>query len=238
VDFAASVGGAHRGKQTDYTSFHGFIFFRKPQMLRVIGEVPVIRTTAFNLASNGSTFTMVIPHYSKAIQGSASGTGHAANPFENLRPSTFLDSILIQKITSDRIVSLTNSSSNKVDPHSKQLIETPQYDLTILKAGEQSAGNGLPKLDKPLRVIHFSRINLMPTEQDIYNADGDVDTQVIYGPYQDFSGTPFPATITINRPLDEYGITITVEKLVLNEPLKDETFELEVPKGYKLQKVQ
>ena len=25
VDFAASVGGAHKGKQTDYTSIHGYI---------------------------------------------------------------------------------------------------------------------------------------------------------------------------------------------------------------------
>ena len=73
VDFAASVGGAHTGKQTDYTSFHGFILFRKPKMLRVIGEVPVIRTIAFNLASNGDTFTLLIPHYSKAIQGELFG---------------------------------------------------------------------------------------------------------------------------------------------------------------------
>ena len=74
VDFAASVGGARSGKQTDYTSFHGFILFRKPQMLRVIGEVPVIRTIAFNLASNGDTFTLLIPHYNRAIQGSNSVT--------------------------------------------------------------------------------------------------------------------------------------------------------------------
>ena len=38
VDFAASVGGAHTGKETDYTSIHGYILFRKPQMLRVIWD--------------------------------------------------------------------------------------------------------------------------------------------------------------------------------------------------------
>ena len=41
VDFAASVGGAPAGKQTDYTSIHGFISFRRPEMLRVVAEVPV-----------------------------------------------------------------------------------------------------------------------------------------------------------------------------------------------------
>jgi hypothetical protein len=238
VDFAASVGGAHSGKQTDYTSFHGFILFRKPQMLRVIGQVPVIRTIAFNLASDGNTFTLLIPHYNKAIQGSSSTTARASNSMENLRPATFLDSIVIQRITPDRIVSLINSSSMTMEPRTKQLVETPQYDLTISKAGERRSSGGLPEVDKPQRVIHFSRINLMPTEQDIYNADGDVETQVIYGPYQDFNGTQYPATITINRLLDEYRITLTVEKLVLNPtnpPLTDESFHLEVPKGYKLQ---
>jgi outer membrane lipoprotein-sorting protein len=238
VDFAASVGGAHKGKQTDYTSFHGFILFRKPQMLRVIGEVPVIRTIAFNLASDGSKFTLVIPHYSKAVQGNASGKGKSKNPWENLRPSTFLDSFLIQKITPQEIVSLTNSSATKMEPRSKQLIETPQYDLTVLESGSRSASSDLPQVDKPLRVIHFSRIDLMPTEQDIYNADGDLETQVIYGPYQDFGGMQFPGKITINRLLDEYGITVTVEKLVLNEPLADKTFAIEIPKGYKVETVQ
>jgi hypothetical protein len=240
VDFAASVGGVRSGKQTDYTSFHGFILFRKPQMLRVIGQVPVIRTIAFNLASNGETFTLVIPPRSRAIVGSASVTTRAANPLENLRPGIFLDSIVIQRIAPDRIVSLINSSSTTIEPRTKQLMETPQYDLTISKPGERSSSGGLPEVDKALRVIHFSRINLMPTEQDIYNADGDVETQVIYGPYQDFNGTQYPATITINRLLDEYRITLTVEKLVLNPvnpPLTDESFDLEVPKGYKVQKM-
>jgi hypothetical protein len=240
VDFAASVGGTHSGKQTDYTSFHGFILFRKPQMLRVIGQVPVIRTIAFNLASNGHTFTLLIPPKSRAIQGSASVTTRAANPLENLRPAMFLDSILIQRIAPDRIVSLINSSSTTMETRTKQLIETPQYDLTILKPGPRSSPDGLPEVDKPQRVIHFSRITLMPTEQDIYNEDGDVETQVVYGPYQNFNGTQYPATITINRLLDEYRITLTIEKLVLNPtnpPLTDEQFDLEVPKSYKLQKM-
>ena len=137
VDFAASVGGAHTGKETDYTSFHGYILFRKPQMLRVIGLLPVVRTHAFDLASNGQTFTMVIPHYNKAIEGSNAVTTRAKNPFENLRPDVFLDSILIRSINPDWIVSLTHST--KLEPQTKQLIETPQYDLTVLKPGSRSS---------------------------------------------------------------------------------------------------
>jgi outer membrane lipoprotein-sorting protein len=237
VDFAASVGGAHAGKQTDYTSIHGYILFRKPKMLRVIGLVPVLRTHAFDLASNGQTFTLLIPPRSRAIQGSNSVAARAANPLENLRPAIFLDSLVIQSISADRMVSLTNSSTDTLEPRTKQLIETPQYDLTVLNPGHPGSSAGLPEVDKPLRVIHFSRINLMPTEQDIYNSDGDRETQVLYGPYQSFNGIQFPSTITINRPLEEYRISLTVEKVTFNLPLPDEQFESEVPKGYKVQKM-
>ena len=185
-------GGSHKGIQTDYTSFHGYIRVRKPQMLRVLGYLPVVRLRAFDLASDGQTFTLLIPPRSRAILGSNSMTT-AANPLENLRPEIFLDSLLIRSISPDWIVSLTNSSPTKLEPRSKQLIETPLYDLTILKPGERRATAGLPQVGQPLRVIHFSRINLMPTEQDIYNPSGDLETQVIYGPYQDFGGTQFPA---------------------------------------------
>ncbi len=236
VDFAASVGGAHKGKETDYTSIHGYIRMRKPEMLRVLGYLPVVRLRAFDLASDGKTFTLLIPP-SRAIQGSNSVSTPAANPMENLRPNVFLDSILIRSISPDTIVSLTNSSQIKLDAKTKQLIEQPQYDLTVLKAGERSSSAKLPQLVTPLRVIHFSRVNLLPIGQDIYNAAGDLETQVVYGPYQDFNGTQFPATITINRLLDEFRITLTVEKITLNQPLADDQFELKVPEGYKVQKL-
>ncbi len=123
VDFAASVGGAHKGQETDYTSIQGYILFRKPTMLRVLGLVPVFRTHAFDLASNGENFTLLIPPKSRAIIGSNAVTKPAANPLENLRPEFFLQSILIHSIPPDRIVSLTNSSATTVDPKNKQLLK-------------------------------------------------------------------------------------------------------------------
>jgi len=209
----------------------------KPEMLRVIGQVPVIRTQAFNLASNGSTFTLLIPPQSRAIQGSAAVTTKAAKPLENMRPGVFLDSIVIRGIAADRIVSLTTSSTSKLEPKIKQLIETPLYDLTVLNPGRVNPAPGLPQVDKPSRVIHFSRIDLKPTGQDLYNSDGAVETKVSYGPYQDFNGVSFPSTISIERPLEEFRITLNVEKVIFNIPLTDEQFQESVPKGYKLQKM-
>jgi hypothetical protein len=235
VEFAASVGGAHKGQETDYTSIPGYILFRKPTMLRVLGLVPVLRTHAFDLASNGENFTLLIPPKSRAIIGSNAVTKPAANPLENMRPEFFLQAILIHSISPDRIVSLTNSSATTVDAKNKQLVETPQYELTVLDPGKEGGSPGVVKVFRARQVIKFSRVNLMPTEQDIYNKDGDMATQVLYGPYQTFNGLLYPSTITINRPLEEYRIALTVEKITFNQPLPDEQFQSKVPAGYKVQ---
>ena len=66
---------------------------------------------------------------------------------------------------------LTTSSSTSLDRRTKQLIETPEYELTILDPGRPGS-SGLPQVDNPQRVIHFSRVDLMPIGQDIYNSEG------------------------------------------------------------------
>jgi hypothetical protein len=239
VDFAASVGGAHKGQETDYTSIRGYIIFQKPKMLRVLGLVPVLHTHAFDLASNGESFTLLIPPRSRAIVGSNSVTSPAANPLENMRPEFFLDAILIHSIPSDRIVSLTNSSTTTMDPRTKQLIETPQYELTVLNPGQAGGPPGIARVFQAQRVIKFSRVDLLPTEQDIYDKDGDLETQVLYGKYQTYSGIQFPSTITINRTLEEYRIGLTVEKVIFNQPLPDDQFvPPKIPAGYKVQRMQ
>lgn len=237
VDIAASVGGAHTGQQTDYTSVPGHILFRKPQMLRVLGFVPVLRTLAFDLASDGANFTLVVPHESRAYEGTNAVSKPSPKALENLRPAVFLESILIHSIDPDRIVSLTSSSKTALDAKNKQLIETPEYDLTVLNPGTANPTAGLPQVFKATRVIHFSRVDLMPTEQDIYNNDGALETQVLYGPYQAFNGTPFPSTITILRPLEEYRIVLTVGKVIFNQELTDEMFQSKVPANYKIEKL-
>ena len=237
VDFAASVGGAHKGEKTDYPAIHGYIRLRKPQMLRVLGQLPVVRLRAFDLASDGSHFSLLIPPEKRAINGSNAVSTPSKKPLENMRPELFFNSLLVRSISPDWIVSVTNSSQTRLDPKTKQLIEDPEYDLTILKPGEATA-KGQARVANPLRVIHFSRVNLLPSGQDIYNANGDLETQVTYGAYQDYGGTKYPSSITIEQLLAEYKITLTVEKLVLNQPLDDDQFKLEIPSGYKVETMQ
>ena len=43
IDIVATTGGGRQGKETQYPSFAGYIFLRKPQDLRVLLRVPLSR---------------------------------------------------------------------------------------------------------------------------------------------------------------------------------------------------
>ncbi|WP_158752275.1 DUF4292 domain-containing protein [Acidobacterium sp. S8] len=232
VTFQASVGGAQKGKITDYTSFRGFIRLRKPEMLRVLGLLPVLSTRAFDLASDGSTFKLWIPHENKAIEGPNTVGKPSSKALENMRPYIFFDSLLIHSIGSDELLSLTTDSKTVVDPKQKELLLQPEYALGVFRQNSNSS------VLIPERVIHVSRIDLLPSGEDIYDKDGNIQTQAVYGPYQDFGDFRFPQSITIKRPLEEYQIVITFQQVTVNQPLPDNQFELAIPNGTQIQKLQ
>jgi hypothetical protein len=229
VEFQASVGGELKGKVTDYTSVRGYILLRKPEMLRVLGLLPVLNTRAFDLASDGSTFKLLIPHENKAIVGSNAVGKSSAKPLENMRPNIFFDSMLIHSIGPDELLSRTTDIKTVLDPKKKQLLLEPEYDLSVFR--KNSDNNVLI----PVRVIHVSRVDLPPNGEDIYDKDGNIQTQAIYGPYESFGDLRFPGSITIKRPLEEYQIVITFQKVTVNQTLKDDQFQLDIPKGTQIQ---
>lgn len=229
VEFQATVGGPRKGKEKTYTSFSGYILLRKPESLQVIGFLPVIHTRAFDLATDGDTFKLWIPHDNKMYEGSNSVTKESANPLENLRPNVFTDSLLIKCIGPSDLVTLTSESTTELDPKSKQLLEQPEYDLTVVRRKENSQEL------IPERVIHFSRIDLHPFQVDIYDAKGAIQTQAIYGPLQTFGKVKFPGMITIKRPLQEVQFLVTFTKVLVNQTLTDDQFDFKVPAGTKVQ---
>lgn len=240
----ASVGGANKGKITDYTSVRGYILLRQPNMLRVLGLVPVVETRAFDMASDGKSFKLLIPAKDMVIVGTGTVTSPSKNPLMNLRPSVFYDSLLVGKVEPDdytyvttdtRIVSTSSenilSMSHLPVPGSKHLIEEPDYELGILRRPDDS------HVLTPERVIHISRTNLLPYQQDEYDSKGIMVTRTLYSDYQTFDGIPYPTHIVIYRPIDGYRLDLKIQQLTLNLPLKDEQFELRIPDGTKIKQL-
>jgi len=231
VMIQASVGGASKGKETDYTSFRGDILLRQPSMLRVLGMMPVLETRMFDMVSSGNRFTLLIPPKDLAITGTGTVTTPSKNPLMNLRPAVFYDSMLVKKVEPDDLVYVTSDTGIVRDPKTHHLMAEPDYELGILRR----IGNSQQLM--PERVVHISRTNLLPFQQDEYDSHGILVTRTLYTDYRTFDGIPYPTKITIDRPIDGYQLTLTIEKLTFNHPLANDQFELKIPEGTKIQKL-
>ena len=229
----ATTGGSKEGKTKEYTSFKGYIFVQKPANLRVILQLPLIGSSALDMVSDGETFTLkrASSHGNVWVQGSDKVTKPSKNGLENLRPAVFLDSLLVPGVKPDEFVTLTESTRIvQPEPLHKYAIAEPDYDLNVLKT---KSGNVL----QVERVVHISRITMLPFQQDIYDENGQIVTQATYEGYENHGGQQFPTVITIRRPQDEYSLKIDVTKLVLNEPFEADQFELKIPPGTTVQQM-
>jgi outer membrane lipoprotein-sorting protein len=90
----------------------------------------------------------------------------------------------------------------------------------------------------PVRVITFRRDDLLPTQQDLYDSNGNLETLVDYKNYQDFDSVRFPTTIIIKRPQEEYQIVLTVESVKQNMTLTDNQFQIKIPEGTKIKNLE
>ena len=166
------------------------------------------------------------------MQGTNKVTTPSKNGLENLRPSVFLDSLLVPGVPTGEYVTMTESSRVlHEDVHHKTETIEPDYNLTVLHT---TSGNIL----QVQRVIRINRVTMLPYQQDIYDDKGEVVTQATYENYQTYAGQQFPAEITIRRPLDEYSLKIDVMKLTLNAAFEADQFELMIPAGTTVQKLQ
>ena len=225
VEIVASEGGSRQGQIKEFPSFSGYIFLRKPENLRVLMRVPLLGSQALDMVSDGKTWKLWIPPKKLAMTGTSDAASPTQHGLESLRPKVIFDSLLVRGLGPDQIVVLTQDSRILPDPKDKkQLIEEPDYELTILEPPQGKTAHAL-------RVIHIGRSTLLPYQQDIYDQNGYVVTQAYYSNYQTFGDIPFPMKIEIKRPQDQYGLAITITKLTLNQKLDDDQFEVKFPEG-------
>ena len=224
VDIDTDVGGARKGKVTEYQEIRGFVLVRKPAMLRMIGLFPIVRNRAFDMVSDGQTFRLSIPAKNKFYVGRNDVVHPSKQPLENLRPQHIMDALLVQAIDPRNEVAVVESTTETLrDPKTRKLVDQPNY--TVVVVARDEAGWFLS------RKIVLRRVDLQPNRQIVYDKLGNVATDARYEDYREFDGSYFPAQIIINRPQEEYSITLSVVKLKLNEPLTDDQFDLPQPAG-------
>ncbi|HWC20314.1 MAG TPA: hypothetical protein VG498_25080, partial [Terriglobales bacterium] len=135
VDIDASAGDEKNGKVTDYKEIRGYILARKPGMLRMIGQMPVVRNTAFDMVSNGQEFKLWIPVRNKFVVGdNASESYNPQQRLENLRPQYIYNAILLHEIGPDEIAVMENGFEIVLD-EKKHRVEQPDYEIAVIARG-------------------------------------------------------------------------------------------------------
>jgi hypothetical protein len=218
VDMTPALGTAEKSHITEYKDVTGYILFRKPAQIHIIGLYPVIRSKAFDMASTGLDFKLYIPAHNLFLMGSNEIGKPSANKIENLRPQFFLDAMLVKPVDTAAKIFTTNMTD-----------EDEAY--YIVHAIRETTGGNL-QLE---RELWFNRLDLLLARQLIFDAAGNILTDVRYSEWKSWDNVAFPKHIDFNRPQDGIGVVLDIVKMDINKGVPDDKFVLTQPEGTKLQ---
>jgi outer membrane lipoprotein-sorting protein len=220
VDLTPSIGSVYTSSITEIKDVRAHILFRKPAEIRILGQYPVVRTTAFDMVSNGVDFKVLLVSKNLFVEGANSAPATSKNKIENLRPEAFLSSMLIQPEDSSEHASLVDATDE----------DNAIYILYFIKV--------LPNGDRRIsRGVWFDRIDLSIVRQTVYDETGSLISDTRYSKWQQYNNVSFPAHIDINRPKDGYGVVLELVDMKMNTTLADEQFVLNRPEGSQLQTI-
>ena len=104
VELKPTAGSKYSGVIQEYHEVKAFLLAARPANIHLIGQVPVIGKTAFDMASDGETFRVSIPSKNKFLVGPVSAGRTSDKPIENLRPEHLLDAFLWPEIRKEEEV--------------------------------------------------------------------------------------------------------------------------------------
>lgn len=224
VDIDTAVGGAKQGKITEYREIRGYVLARKPALLRMIGLLPIIRETAFDMVSDGRDFKLSIPPKNRFVVGKNDVVApNPQQPLESLRPQVIYDALLLRSIDPQNEIAVLENGMETVPGDKGRKYQQSNYIIDVVRTGGTESWLS--------RKIEFNRVNLLPDRQLIYDEAGDLVTDARYSDYKDYNAVLFPSVIQILRPEEEYNITLHMVKLEINLPLDANKFVLEKPPG-------
>jgi hypothetical protein len=218
VELKPSAGSAYTGVISEYHEVKAFILASRPYNIRMIGQVPIVGKTVFDMASDGRDFEVSIPPRNKFLVGPVSLNHPSVKPIENLRPQHLVDALLWPEVRKEE-VTLFEEFNDESSRH---------YILTVLRGGYQS---------EILRKIWFNRADLHLIRLQSYGPKGALVSDVRYSNWQPLDTpvagtlTEYPRSILIDRPHDEYRLDLTVTKITLNDTLTPDHFQLQPPDG-------
>lgn len=214
LDMTPSLGSVYKGDISEFPSVRGYVIFRKPDDIRIIGLDPVIHSRAFDMVSTGRDFHVWLSSKNLFIEGHNDAPADSKNKIENLRPAAFLEAMLVVPPDPAREVPVLEDDTDE---------EHAFFVLLILR-----------KQPEPLmveRAIYFDRLTLQIVRQKTFDGNGLTASDTRYSNWKNFSGVTFPSSIDINRPEDGYGVVMELVNMKMNNDVGDDKFALTKPEG-------
>jgi hypothetical protein len=201
VDMAPSVGNLRGGTVSDYPTISGYVLFRQPDQIRVIGLDPVVHGTAFDMLSTGKNFMVSIPSRNEFIEGANDAPANSPNKLENLRPEAFFGALMIKPPPAPANLTVLEDDTDETRAN---------YVLLMLtRDGEEL------RLE---RSVYFDRYSLEITRQVTFDATGNIKGDTKYQSWRSYGNVQFPSIIDMERPIDGYELVLTVTDLKINAP--------------------
>ncbi len=221
ADMTPALGTVEKSSITEYKDVTGYILYRQPSHIHIIGLYPVIRSKAFDMTSNGTNFELYLPSRNLFLSGTNDVGKPSANKLENLRPQFFLDAMVVQPVDAKNNKILTTNMTDE---------DGAYY---IVHEIRESAKGAL----EMHRTLWFNRLDLLLARQLIFDAAGNILTDARYSGWKPFDNVAFPKHIDFNRPQDGIGVVLDIVKMDINKGVPDDKFVLAQPEGTKLQLV-
>jgi outer membrane lipoprotein-sorting protein len=215
VDLEPTAGSVYSGIIKEYHDVKSYILVQRPAMIRMVGQAPVVRTDIFDMASDGDEFWLFVPSKHKFIVGKTGVQRPAKNALENLRPQHILEALLVPPVDAD---------SERTFRYEAEEGTRRYYIVGVLDKGSEGDLN-------LKRQIWFDREDLRIDRVQFYGPQGVYVEGVQYAAYQDFQGVRYPTRITLTRPVEDYALSINLQKVTFNQPIAPEKFELKQPQG-------
>jgi outer membrane lipoprotein-sorting protein len=213
VMMSATLGRQQRGKVKRYAGIRGYLLFRKPASIRIIGSGPMFVGNAFDLSSDGSEFRISIPSRKRFVIGPNDYVGRSDNKLENIRPQHLMEVLLPKPVDPGEAAALEEGADGS------------SYTLRLMRANPEA---------RPSRTLTIDSANLRVTREIIFTAEGRTLTDARFSQWIESEDTLFPGRIEINRPQEEYQLVIQTQKIEINRRLGAEVFVLEQPPGTQL----
>jgi hypothetical protein len=236
VELKPIAGSAYSGVIQEYHEVKAFLLVAQPASVRVIGQVPIVGKTAFDMASDGATFQVSIPSKNKFLVGSVANVRSSDKPIENLRPEHLLEAFLWPEIRNGEEVLLEEFNTDT----------GRYYVLTVLRGGYRT---------EILRKVWFDRSDLQVSRLENFAPKGLLMADIQLSDWRATTDTTaagaaasvpassagplanFAHTIGISRPHDDYRLDLQVSKIAINEPIAASRFQLLQPPGSELVQV-